>query len=38
VGPDREVRKGGYFSKCAQKLVPVLLTSDAGGEVHLRVP
>jgi len=30
--------KGGDFAKCAQKLISVLLTTDTGGEVHLRVP
>src|ERR1700722_10552420 len=36
-GPDGEVREGWYFGKSAQKLIPVLLASGAGGRVHLRI-
>src|SRR5580704_319944 len=35
-GPDGEVREGRY-SNWTEKLLPILLTTGAGGEVHLRV-
>src|ERR1700733_15326896 len=34
---DGEIREGRYFCKATEKLVAVLLTTDAGGEVHLRI-
>src|SRR3984957_19201366 len=34
---DGEIREGRYFCKATEKLVAVLLTTDAGGEGHLRI-
>src|ERR1700730_10190097 len=36
-GSDGEICKGRYFSKFAQKLITVLLTSDACCQIYLRV-